>query len=185
MNPTGRAVFAPVPGRAPLVRLETALGDIDLELRVDAAPVTAAAFLAIVDSGSYAGAAFYRVVRPDNQPASKEKIEVIQGGLERSGLPMAAPCIAHETTEATGLRHLDGTLSMARDEPGSASSEIFICVGDQPSLDFGGMRNPDGQGFAAFGRVVAGMDVVRLIQAQRDEGQYLIQPVAIRGARRL
>jgi peptidyl-prolyl cis-trans isomerase A (cyclophilin A) len=169
----------------PRVRLGTALGDIDLELYTEAAPVTASAFLAIVDSGSYAGASFYRVVRPDNQPASKEKIEVIQGGLERSGLPMTSACIAHETTEETGLRHLDGTLSMARDEPGSASSEIFICIGDQPSLDFGGMRNPDGQGFAAFGRVVAGMDVVRLIQARHDEGQYLIQPVAIRRARRL
>ena len=69
---------------------------------------------------------------------------------------------------------------MARNEPGTASTEFFICVGDQPSLDFGGDRNPDGQGFAAFGKVSRGMEVVRAIQALPDSGQYLSDPVLIK-----
>jgi peptidyl-prolyl cis-trans isomerase A (cyclophilin A) len=85
-----------------------------------------------------------------------------------------------ERTSVTGLRHLDGTLSMARDGPDTATSDFFICIGDQPSLDFGGKRNPDGQGFAAFGHVVGGMDVVRRIQAAPADGQSLTPPVRIR-----
>ena len=80
--------------------------------------------------------------------------------------------IRHETTRETGLRHLDGVISMARMGPGTANTEIFICIGDQPELDFGGKRNPDGQGFGAFGRVVEGMEVVRRIQAKEADGQY-------------
>ena len=87
--------------------------------------------------------------------------------------------VAHETTAQTGILHTDGVISMARDAPGTATTEIFICVGDQPSLDFGGMRNPDGQGFAAFGRVVSGMDVVRAIHQSPAGGQTLTPPVAI------
>ena len=89
------------------------------------------------------------------------------------------PVIAHEPTSVTGIRHLDGVVSMARSEPGSASTEFFICIGDQPALDFGGNRNPDGQGFAAFGKVIKGMEVVRSIQIMRDTGQYLTDPVKI------
>jgi peptidyl-prolyl cis-trans isomerase A (cyclophilin A) len=122
------------------------------------------------------------VLTPDNQPDNDFKIEVIQGGNvadEKCFLP-----IAHETTKMTGLRHLDGTVSMARAEPGTASCSFFICVGDQPELDWGGRRNPDGQGFAAFGRMVAGMDVVRRIQAMEKEKQYLKKPLAIISIRR-
>jgi len=90
------------------------------------------------------------------------------------------PAIAHETTEVTRISHIDGVISMARNEPGSASTEIFICIGDQPSLDFGGERNPDGQGFAAFGKVIMGMDVVRAIQSMPDSNQMLIEKVHIR-----
>ena len=168
----------------PKVRFETALGDIDFEVYSEAAPISAANFLALVERGVYDGSNFYRVVRLDNQPRSPVKIEVIQGGLEYAGGFSKYPTIAHERTDATGLRHLDGTLSLARDEPGSASTEIFVCVGDQPSLDAGGVRNPDGQGFAAFGRATAGMDVVRAIQAGRDEGQVLVEKVTIRRAYR-
>jgi peptidyl-prolyl cis-trans isomerase A (cyclophilin A) len=117
----------------------------------------------------------------DNQPDNDIKIEVIQGGPGRQGRERQLPPIEHETTEATGIKHLDGVISMARNRPGSATSEFFICIGDQPSLDFGGMRNRDGQGFAAFGRVIKGMDVVREIQQlEPDGGQYLEEPVPIR-----
>jgi peptidyl-prolyl cis-trans isomerase A (cyclophilin A) len=152
---TGVAQAAPV-----RVRMDTALGPIVLELYPDKAPITVANFLAYVDKGLLNGGSFYRTVSPanDHNPAA---ISVIQGGLNRDDSPL--PAIAHETTKATGLRHVDGTISMARDAPGTAGSEVFICLGDNPALDFGGARDPDGQGFAAFGRVVAGMDVVRKI----------------------
>lgn len=162
----------------PQVVLATDLGEIVVEIEAERAPVTASNFLAYVDRGFFGGARFYRVVRLDNQPDNDVLIEVIQGGL---GFDAEAPLppIAHETTAATGLAHLDGTLSMARLGPGTASSEFFICVGDQPELDFGGARNPDGQGFAAFGRVIAGMDVVRAIQEREAQGQMLPDPVMI------
>jgi len=171
---------------APRVALETDLGTIVVELDPERAPVSVANFLRYVDEGRYsAGGRFYRVVRDDNQPDSPVKIDVIQGGLDfEEPSPLELPPIAHETTEATGLRHLDGTISMARNQPGTASSEIFVCVGDQPELDFGGRRNPDGQGFAAFGRVVEGMDVVRAIHRRPEAGQRLVDPVRFT-ARRL
>ena len=167
------------------VKLTTALGAIELELYPDRAPLTVANFLSYVDAGYYNGAQFYRVVRMDNQPRSPVKIEVIQGGLgvasyEDDREPELPP-VAHETTDQTGLRHVDGTLSMARLAPGSATSEFFICIGEQPSLDFGGDRNPDGQGFAAFGQVTSGMDVVRAIQQLGSEAQVPQERAAIRG----
>jgi peptidyl-prolyl cis-trans isomerase A (cyclophilin A) len=166
--------------------LVTELGEIEVEIYAGRAPVTAANFLAYVDQGRFEGATFYRTVRLDNQPHNPVKIEVIQGGLSIEGdHPAALPPIAHETTETTGVRHLDGTISMARDAPGSAGSEFFIAIGDQPELDFGGQRNPDGQGFAAFGRVVRGMDVVKKIQAGEDEGQMLVHPVAVTAVTRV
>ena len=90
-----------------------------------------------------------------------------------------------ERTRDTGLRHLDGTLSMARLGPDTATQSFFICVGDQPELDFGGKRNPDGQGFAAFGQVVEGMDVVRAIHVSAAEGQKIDPPVLIQRAVRV
>jgi peptidyl-prolyl cis-trans isomerase A (cyclophilin A) len=146
--------------------------------------LTASNFLSLVDRGVYTNACFYRVVRPDNQPLNPVKIEVIQGGLFEDDLVNAHSPIAHETTGVTGILHTDGVISMARDEPGTASTEFFICIGDQPSLDFGGDRNPDGQGFAAFGKVTAGMDVVRKIQSLPDSGQYLVDRVLILGMER-
>lgn len=162
---------------APRVLVRTELGDILIEVYPDKAPITAANFLRYVDARLYDGAVFHRTVTLANQPKDQIKIEVIQAAL----LPpeKVLPPIAHETTDATGLRHKDGTVSMARSSPGSATSSFFICVNDQPELDFGGKRNPDGQGFAAFGLVVAGMDVVGRIHGRPAEGQTLKPPVKI------
>lgn len=161
------------------VVIRTELGDITLKIETEKAPVTASNFLSLVDQGVYTGAIFYRVVRPDNQPDSPVKIEVIQGGLFDDDMIDSYTPIEHESTKHTGILHTDGVISMARMEPGTASTEIFICVGNQPSLDYGGGRNPDGAGFAAFGKVSEGMDVVRRIQALPDSGQYLIKQVII------
>lgn len=167
------------PSPGPLVRISTELGDILVEVYPDLAPLTANNFLFHVEKGSYTNSLFYRVVRMDNQPHSEVKIEVIQGGLFEDDILDTIPSIPHESTENTGILHTDGVISMARMEPGTASTEFFICIGDQPSLDYGGKRNPDGQGFAAFGKVVKGMEVVRAIQALPDEGQYLAEKVKI------
>lgn len=163
----------------PRVKIETSLGEIVIEADTIRAPVTAGNFLKHIQKGTYKNAVFYRVVHPDNQPNSKVKIEVIQGGLYSDEEIDKIEPIIHETTQQTGIKHLDGTISMARYTPGTASTEFFICVGDQPELDFGAKRNPDGQGFAAFGKVIKGMDVVRKIQQQKDENQYLAEPLKI------
>ncbi len=163
-----------------MVRMETERGVILLELYADRAPQTVQNFLRYVDEGRYADAAFYRTVRMDNQAQNPIKIEVIQGGLGYGPHPQRLPPIPLETTQRTGIRHLDGVISMARTaEPNSANSEIFICINDQPQLDNGGMRYMDGLGFAAFGRVIAGMDVVRAIQMAPANGQMLNEPVRI------
>lgn len=159
------------------VAIETSLGVIDAEIDTVHAPVTAANFLKYVDAGKYNGGRFHRTVKPDNQPNNAVKIEVIQGGLAL-GTP-EFPAIPLERTSVTGVLHRDGTLSMARDGPDTATADFFICIGEQPSLDFAGKRNPDGQGFAAFGRVVSGMDVVRKIQMAPAKEQTLTPPVQI------
>lgn len=169
----------------PRVLIKTERGDIKIEIYEKQAPVTAANFLRYVDAGLFKGASFYRVVRLDNQPNNAVKIEVIQGGLGFSDEDRPFPPIEHETTTKTGILHKDGVISMARSAPGSATSEFFICFGDQPELDFGGKRNPDGQGFAAFGRVIEGLDVVRKIQQQPDNQQMLKQPVMIKDIERI
>lgn len=163
----------------PKVKMTTPLGAIVVEIDTIHAPITANNYLKHITDGSYKNAVFYRVVRMDNQPNNEVKIEVIQGGIFDDKLIDQIPPISHETTDKTGIKHKNGTLSMARNTPGTASTEFFICIGDQPELDFGGKRNPDGQGFAAFGQVIEGMDVVRKIQQQKDEGQMLIEPVRI------
>jgi peptidyl-prolyl cis-trans isomerase A (cyclophilin A) len=164
----------------PKTVFKTSLGEIVCEIDTIHAPVTAFNFLNHVKNGTFEKALFYRVVRPDNQPYSKAKIEVIQGGLYDDKIIDKIKPIPHETTAVTGLKHTDGALSMARKEPGTASTEFFICVGDQPSLDFAGKRNTDGQGFAVFGRVISGMEVVRKIQQLKDTSQYLVEPVKIK-----
>jgi peptidyl-prolyl cis-trans isomerase A (cyclophilin A) len=171
----------------PRLAIVTGAGTIEVELAPAAAPLTAANFLAYVAAGIYTNSSFYRTVTPDNQPDNAVKIEVIQGGLSMD--PTVGPArnqpIALETTHQTGLKHRDGTLSMSRLAPDSATTEFFICIGDQPELDYGGKRNPDGQGFAAFGRVVRGQEVVKRIQLSPHEKQDLTPPVAILEIKRL
>lgn len=167
------------------VLMTTGLGEIELELYPDKAPLTVANFMRYVDRGFYAGGVFHRTVTPDKQPHNKIRIEVIQGGINPDKEQNGGPPITLERTNETGLKHRDGTISMARLEPDSATSDFFICVNDQPELDFGGQRNPDGQGFAAFGRVVRGMDVVRKIQQAPHEAQALTPPVPIQSIRRI
>jgi peptidyl-prolyl cis-trans isomerase A (cyclophilin A) len=161
------------------VSLKTSLGEIVVELENDRAPVTTTNFLGYVRDGFYTNGSFYRSVttHPDNQPGQSVKIDVIQGGADASRA--ARSPIKLETTSFTHLKHRDGTLSMARSTPDSATTEFFICVGDQPSLDFGGKRNPDGQGFAAFGHVVRGMELVRKIHELPVDGQSLKPPVKL------
>ncbi len=166
-------------GRAVRVLIETEKGDIDVELDAARAPVTVSNFLRYVDGHYYDGGRFHRTVKPDNQPDDKVKIEVIQAGINPDAGKKEFPPIKLERTRDTKLAHKDGTISMARNGPDTATSDFFICIGDQPELDFGGKRNPDGQGFAAFGRVVKGMDVVKKIQSARADGQELKPPVKI------
>ncbi|MEN8116846.1 MAG: peptidylprolyl isomerase [Bacteroidota bacterium] len=163
----------------PKVEMETSFGEIIIEIDTVNAPITSINFLNHVEKGNFMEAIFYRVVRMDNQPGNDIKIEVIQGGLFDDKKIEKIETIRHETTKETGLKHLNGTISMARMDPGTASTEFFICVGEQPDLDYGGNRNSDEQGFAAFGQVVKGMDVVRKIQKAEDNNQYLTEPVSI------
>jgi len=168
------------------VRVQTELGDIVLEIERERAPNTAANFLRYLDAGHYDGGVFHRTVKMDNQPDSPVKIEVIQAGVNPARAGEGFPPIPLERTSVTGLRHTNGAISMARGMPDSATSGWFICINDQPSLDFGGARNPDGQGFAAFGRVVQGMEVVRAIQrAPNTDAQRLTPPIKILKAARI
>ena len=159
------------------------MGDIQIELYPEKAPITVANFLNYVDHQLYDGTNFYRVCTPENEKERKVKIEVIQGGDVPEAKKFAP--IQIETTKQTGIHHQDGTLSMARDQPNSATSSFFICINNQPELDFEGKRNPDGQGFAALGKVTKGMEVVRKIQAQKEKNQYLLHPVQIHSIHRL
>ena len=158
--------------------IKTELGNISIELYPAKAPVTVANFLKYVDTHLYDSSSFFRAVTLNNQPNNAVKIEVIQGGNVDS-LKEFAP-INLETTTQTGLLHKDGTISMARNAPASATSSFFICINDQPSLDYGGKRNADGQGFAAFGKVVNGMEAVKKIQQlYPEQGQYFKPVVQI------
>ena len=185
LTAAGSIVTAQAP--LPRVLVQTELGDIVIEVDQTRAPATAANFLKYVDAGHFNGGTFHRTVKMDNQPESTIKIEVIQAGVNPDQAKSGFPPITLERTSVTGITHKDGVVSMARGEPDSATSGWFICINDQPSLDFGGMRNPDGQGFAAFGRVVSGMDVVRKIQmapsstnrTTNPEAQRLTPPIKI------
>jgi len=135
-----------------------------------------------VDEHFYDDSSFYRTVTPGNQPDNTVKIAVIQGGLDKEA--GGYPPVPLERTSKTGVHHVDGAISMARDGADTATTEFFICVGDQPELDFGGARNRDGQGFAAFGRVVSGMEIVRKIHESPANEQRLAPPMKILRIRR-
>jgi peptidyl-prolyl cis-trans isomerase A (cyclophilin A) len=171
------------------VIFETDLGEIEVAVDLVRAPITAANFLMHVEAGHYDGGRFHRTVtmRSERNLTSAAQIEVIQGGPRpyAQGEPRHAQ-IPLERTMDTGLTHIDGAISMARDGPNTATADFFICIGAQPSLDFGGARNADGHGFAAFGRVVRGMDVVRAIQQSPvGAGERLDPPIRITRAGRL
>jgi peptidyl-prolyl cis-trans isomerase A (cyclophilin A) len=165
------------------VIIETSAGNIEVAIDAAHAPISAANFLRYVDAKMYDGGRFHRAVRLDNQVRKDVLIEVIQGGRdpEKAKTEKGFGPIALERTSVTGLKHVDGAISMARGATAdSASSDFFLCVGVQPSLDFGGGRAADGQGFAAFGRVTSGMDVVRQIQAgATNNSEALLAPVVI------
>jgi len=172
--------------KSPNVILETSLGAIEIEVYPEKAPLSAGDFLNYVDRKYYHGQGFYRVVRADNDPRQMG-MSLIQGGrlnIESLGAP-----IAHETTKMTGLRNKAGSVAIAREEPGTGSAAFFfINIDDNNFLNEGGERNPDGQGYAVFGQVVSGMDVIKKIQArdvaresddERTQGQFLKEPVII------
>jgi peptidyl-prolyl cis-trans isomerase A (cyclophilin A) len=164
--------------------ISTERGEIRAVLDSAKAPITVTNFLRYVDAGLYSGGAFHRTVTPDNQPRDSVKIEVIQGRARRTQPDSGFAPIPLERTGVTGLGHGDGVLSMARSGPNSATSAFFITLGAQPALDEGGHRNLDGQGFAAFGRVTSGMDVVRMIQQAPHTDQNLTPAIVITGIRR-
>lgn len=182
----GARAAAQAPSAPSTVRvvLETSLGTIEIAVDAAHAPATAANFLRYVDAGLYDGGRFHRTVRPGTETNTAVPIQIVQASRAqgRTGLPP----IRLERTSTTGLKHVDGAVSMARSGPDSATSDFFICIGDQPALDDGGARNKDGMGFAVFGRVVRGMDVVRRIQAAPvfPGSQTLEPPVPIVRARR-
>ncbi|HEX7884761.1 MAG TPA: peptidylprolyl isomerase [Phenylobacterium sp.] len=169
----------------PRVRIETPQGAIVVELYRDKAPITVANYLKYVDRGLFNGATFYRASRPPGYAATD--YGSIQGGLQNDPKKVLPP-IAHESTIKTGLKHGDGTISMGRHAPGTAQADWFITLGDMSYLD-ADPKNPKGApGFAAFGQVVEGLDVVRKIIAlpvdpNRGEGamkgEMLRQPVRI------
>jgi peptidyl-prolyl cis-trans isomerase A (cyclophilin A) len=179
--PAPAAPPAPAAKPNPKVKIETPEGAIVLELYADKAPITVANYLRYVDSGRFNGATFYRTSKPDNY--DKDDYGVVQGGLQNDPKKLFAP-IAHEPTSKTGIKHLDGTISMGRRAPGSATADWFITVGAQDYLD-ASAKDP---GFAAFGHVVEGMEVVRkILMLPRDpvkgegvmKGEYLAKPVRI------
>ncbi len=173
--------------KEPHVLIETEAGDIELELYSDKAPKTVAAFLSYVDAGYYKGSLFYRVLTDDNQPSNAPKANLIQGGIWKTNYKKATslPGIPHEPTNTTSIFHKDAVISLARMEPGTATTEFFICVGDQPGFDYGGDNNPDKQGYAAFGKCVKGMDIVRRIYNRHSYEQAFDPPVAIINIKKL
>ncbi|USI72750.1 peptidylprolyl isomerase [Sphingomonas morindae] len=177
---------APPPGPPPtLVTLVTDQGPVVIALDSSKAPVTSANFLRYVDQHRFDGSSFYRAVKV------APGYGLVQGGV-RNAPKKVLPPIRHEPTSTTGLTHKDGTISMARAAPGTASGDFFIVIGDIPSMDADPSKPGDNQGFAAFGQVVQGMDLMRhLLDAPVSadgpagmKGEMLAQPVKILSARR-
>jgi peptidyl-prolyl cis-trans isomerase A (cyclophilin A) len=169
------------------VVIETRFGDIEVELYPKKAPATVAAFLRNVDSGYYKNTSFYRILRDDNQVSGALHSHLIQGGLfeAKAELAQRLPLIPHEPTNKTGLHHVTGSLSMARNAPGTASSEFFICLKEEPGFDYGGENNPDGAGYAVFGKVISGMETVEKIYRQPEQDQQFAPAVTIVDVKRV
>ena len=164
----------------PQVIFETGMGNFTVELYPDKAPKTVAAFLQNVTTGQYNPGSFYRVIKNENLSAEYNR-GLIQGGIYKTkpDLVDRLPKIPHESPSITGISHTDGTISMARTDTGTARTEFFICIGNQTKYDSSKATNPDGQGMAAFGRVIEGMDVVRKIQARPSYGERFESDAAI------
>lgn len=165
----------------PHIAIQTKYGDIELELYPKQAPKTVAAFLSYIDSGFYNNSSFYRVLNMENQPSNAPKTELIQGGIWKTNYKKAVSVkgIEHESTQQTKILHTEGTISLARAAPGTAGTEFFIVIGNQPGLDLGGENCEDRLGYAAFGRVVKGLDLVFKISGQKSNGQYFSPMVDI------
>jgi len=166
----------------PQVLISTNYGDIEIELYPKQAPKTVAAFLSYIDSGYYQKAAFYRVLMTLGMAG--DNYGLIQGGTWQSS-NINVPGIPHESTQQSGLSHTTGTISMARTKPGTAGTEFFICIGDQRQFDYGNEQNGDLEGFAAFGKVIKGMKVVREIQEQAAKDESFTPAIPIKSIRRL
>lgn len=164
----------------PHVVITSSLGEIELELYPGKAPKTVAAFLGYVREGIYGDASFYRVLKNDGIE-EKYNSGLVQGGLYKTNPSRLSklPGIEHESPKQTGISHLNGTISLARTLPGTASSEFFICIGDQTQFDSSKNTHPDALGYAAFGKVVTGMAVLRKIQSGPNSGDQIISPVKI------
>ncbi|HLK29098.1 MAG TPA: peptidylprolyl isomerase [Puia sp.] len=169
----------------PHVEIRTKFGDIEVELFPDNAPKSVAAFLSYVDAGYFKNASFYRALNEDNQQTDNTETAMIQGGIWKTKHGMKLPGIAHESTQQTKLTHTNGTISLARQEPGTANTEFFICIGDQKGFDYGGTNNPDGQGYAAFGRVVKGMELIKQFYIKPTNGDLLQEQIEILNIMRL
>jgi peptidyl-prolyl cis-trans isomerase A (cyclophilin A) len=169
----GAGCAGPAPGPVCVV-FETELGSITAEVDTLRAPITGANFLRYVDGKFYDGGMINRAVRPDNTVRHDVEVQVIQFQADPAREHEWFPPIPMERTSVTGLRHVNGALSMARLGPDTAQASFSIVIGDQPEMDYGGRRNPDGQGFAVFGRVVGGMEVVGKIHRSHTgaDGDY-------------
>ncbi|MBX3253443.1 MAG: peptidylprolyl isomerase [Chitinophagaceae bacterium] len=165
----------------PVVIIKTKLGNIKVELYPEKAPATVSGFLRNVDSGYYRNSSFYRILRKDNQVTGSLHSFLIQGGIWQSDPDLKSKLapVAHESTRQTGILHKRGTISLARFEPGTATSEFFICIEDEPGFDYGGNNNADGEGYAAFGEVVEGMEAADKIYRQPEYLQRFYPPVTI------
>ncbi len=157
----------------PHIEIQTKSGDIEIELYQDKAPITVKAFLSYIDSGIYKNCYFYRLLNDQNQPSDAFKVDFIQGGIWKNARRKSEsiPGIPHESTKQTKILHKDGVISLARLEPGTATTEFFICIGDQSGFDYGGNNNADKQGYAAFGKVVSGMNIVLKINNEPEYDQ--------------
>ncbi len=164
-----------------LVSLKTPFGKIIITLCPDKAPITVSNFLKYVDKKLFDESSIFRIVTNENANQIEDKsvkITVVQAGLPPDHSKLLED-ITHETTQQTGVRHLDGTISMARFESGTANGSFFFCIDDQPELDHGGKRYDDGLGFAAFGRISQGRDILELIFQQPEVKENLKNKITI------
>jgi peptidyl-prolyl cis-trans isomerase A (cyclophilin A) len=165
----------------PTVLLQTSFGNITIKLYLKEAPITVTNFLNYVDHHLFDGSSIFRIVTDDNAGQVEDAnatINVVQAGLPPEH-PNLLAAIVHETTKDTGWSHQDGTVSMARFESGTADGSFFFCINDQPELDHGGKRYDDGLGFAVFGQIIQGRDVLELIYQKAENQEYLENEITI------